>query len=412
MPFVQTTKATGGVSPQTTSAFGSATTTGNLIVVSISVYNGSGALNSVTAVTDSAGNTYTRQASKARINGLIEIEVWAASNITGASGMTVQVTAGVLDINVIAQEFSGAKTSSPLDQTASGNGNSSSLASGTTATLSGPSEIVIGAFASDVSLTFTVGSGYSNLDQKSSILTSVMMESLVASSTAGQQATATMSGSSDYAGVVVTFLSSSSNLTSTKTSVSRISASVTSTKTSVSRIQKSLTSTQTSVSRISKGLNSTKTSVSRISNTGLTSSLTSVSRISKGLTSTKTSVSRIQKSLTSTQSSVSRISSTLSATRTSVSRVQKLLSSALTSVSRIYAAVVVTYKEPILVKGIGFMSLITKGYVNNVIVPPQTIAYDPVLSTGNISVVLSSGKLAVSQLDPGTLDIVLQSGTH
>lgn len=217
IPFwAQSTAGSGGTAPQSVT-FSNPVVSGDLIVVTASAYNGSGALGSVTSVTDNKGNTYHRAVEKDRINGMIEVEMWYAYNITGGSGFQVTVNAASLSINVVAQEFTGILTGAdPLNVVAVNNGNSGSLVSGTTATLLGVNELVVGAFTSDVSLTFTLGSGYSNLSQESSVLTSVMMESLVASVTTGQQATATMSGSSDYAGVVATFRSSSSPITSSR----------------------------------------------------------------------------------------------------------------------------------------------------------------------------------------------------
>jgi len=103
--------ATGGSSSSArTAAFTSNVTAGNLIVVTVGTFNGTSA-----TVTDSLSNSYTLAASASS-----KAQVWYAQNITGGA-CTVTVTPSGGDfVNFMAIEYSGAKTSSVLDTTATG----------------------------------------------------------------------------------------------------------------------------------------------------------------------------------------------------------------------------------------------------------------------------------------------------
>lgn len=116
-----------------------ATTTGNLIVVSISVCLGS----SITSVTDTAGNTYSLK--KSATSNSRSIYQYAVENATGNAANVATVLFGGSEIGNIQQhEFSGIATATAADKSASGTETSSGTHStAATATLSQADELVV-----------------------------------------------------------------------------------------------------------------------------------------------------------------------------------------------------------------------------------------------------------------------------
>lgn len=122
-PMLVQSTAFKSVSPGTslaTNAFGAATTNGNTILAAVlSEPNGL-----VTGVTDSAGNTYTRDFRG--VNGSRNnCDIWRCSNIIGGSGVTLAITAsGAAYITASTAEFQGLAASSPVDGAGSTNNGS------------------------------------------------------------------------------------------------------------------------------------------------------------------------------------------------------------------------------------------------------------------------------------------------
>jgi hypothetical protein len=128
-----------GATPSTTSAFGSATTVGNLIIVCVNSYAGTPGPSSVT---DSKSNTYTRDFQFT--SGSLDQTYYSAQITTGGTAHTVTVGAGSTVVNIDAIEVSGAATSSPFDKSASNSGTGAPpWTSGSTGTLSQADEIVV-----------------------------------------------------------------------------------------------------------------------------------------------------------------------------------------------------------------------------------------------------------------------------
>lgn len=103
-----------------TITFGSATTTGDLIVAGVLAYD-PGASNDATAassVTDNYSNTYTRITGLQHpTNIFYRLDLYYAKNISGGASHQVTASNGISpDLAVIALEYSGADPSSPLDQ--------------------------------------------------------------------------------------------------------------------------------------------------------------------------------------------------------------------------------------------------------------------------------------------------------
>lgn len=204
--YVQTiTKTSTGSTPMTSSAFGSSTTTGNLIVVSVS--DNGGVTGGITSVTDSKGNTYTKIANEQ--DGSSTLSMWYAKNITGGASHTITIawnTGLVSQASFTAQEFSGCDTTSPLDRYIGAHSSSTSPSSGATTATTTDAQLVVGGLAYfGTAVTPTAGAGYSNLDSGAFTNANVGQESKVIASAAAQTATFTLSSSRDWSCGVATF---------------------------------------------------------------------------------------------------------------------------------------------------------------------------------------------------------------
>ena len=115
--------------------FTAAQTAGDLNVVVVG-WNDSTA--SVSSVTDSKGNAYTRAVGPTVVSGTLSQSIYYAKNIASAAAgaNTVSVTfstaAAYPDIRIL--EYSGADPSNPVDVTAANSGNSASSSSGSATT--------------------------------------------------------------------------------------------------------------------------------------------------------------------------------------------------------------------------------------------------------------------------------------
>lgn len=135
-------------SSSTSSAFGSNTTTGNTILVTISTWNDAQA-NIVSSVTDSKGNTYTQDQASVKQTGTHTREyLYRSSNITGGASHTITVNYTGASNNYAAWaaiEVSGQTNSTPLDQATNTSSNSAvtDAAIGPTGTTTQNDEIVV-----------------------------------------------------------------------------------------------------------------------------------------------------------------------------------------------------------------------------------------------------------------------------
>jgi len=103
--IVQTKTAT-GTAPTVTITWTNDTTTGDTIVVVVGASNTS---STVSSITDSQTNTYTKVDSSG--NG-VQGELWIANNITGGTTPTITITlASIFNVAAIAREYSGMATS-------------------------------------------------------------------------------------------------------------------------------------------------------------------------------------------------------------------------------------------------------------------------------------------------------------
>lgn len=211
--FVQSTTGSNSVSPTVTTAFGSAVTSGNLIVLAIG--NDSALTGQITSITDTGGNTYTGPVFDT-VN-TATLAMYYAQNVTGGSSFQVTVNwneAATGLVVVVAQEFSGVATSSSKDVHSSATGASTTPDSGTTGTTAQANELVVGAVCYGGLITTTsLGSGYTNLGKIDIANAGTGQESKVVSSVGTQSATFGLAASRSWIAGVVTFKEASGGTT-------------------------------------------------------------------------------------------------------------------------------------------------------------------------------------------------------
>lgn len=190
-------------------AFGTATTSGNLIEVTVG-FRPANAGESVT-VSDNKGNTYVRAvvcpASPASFDFVVE--KWYAKNIVGGSSHQVTVTQSGSNNTAVAfaEEISGLDTSAPLDKTAIGTTFASSVTTASTGTLSQADEFATTGCYAQGANDPTVGGAFTSLGAGVSVGSNNYVESayLVVSATTALTATWTTSGSATLSAVIVTY---------------------------------------------------------------------------------------------------------------------------------------------------------------------------------------------------------------
>jgi hypothetical protein len=174
-------------------SFSSNTTAGDTIIVAID-----GEASSISSVTDSLGNTYTKAVG---ITSPSNLAIYYASDMTGgADTVTADFGSSTGFSTLYIQEVSGVAVSSPVDQT-----NSSSVSSGTSlssgnVTTTQASELLFGYCWSSHSVT-AGESGWGVLQTTGGNLS----EDLAVSSTGTYAATCTQSASGSGATLMATF---------------------------------------------------------------------------------------------------------------------------------------------------------------------------------------------------------------
>lgn len=208
--FVQSTTITSDTNPATSAAFGSATTVKNLIFVT--VVGDGGTTPTVTGITDSKGNTYTK-IPETSIGSAINMVAFYAVIATGKAGTSHTITVTWNDasenVRVVAQEFSGFTGTPTVDQIVVASGSSTTPASGATSSTARANELVIGMLArgGTTAATVTAGTGFTNLVTVNDS-DAAAQESRVVSSITTYNATFTLSVSRAWLAGIVTFYDS------------------------------------------------------------------------------------------------------------------------------------------------------------------------------------------------------------
>ena len=145
-------------------SFGTLPSSGNAVIVTLSCWNGS-AVCAVSSVTDNQSNTYTLAACKESADSRGKACIYYSSGIGTPSG-TFTVTANVAastSTEIVAVEYSGVATASPVDVNQSNavlTGTADTGVSATTAQNDELSVCVASVSAANTNLAFTTPSGY------------------------------------------------------------------------------------------------------------------------------------------------------------------------------------------------------------------------------------------------------------
>lgn len=208
--FVEGKSVTNAVGVATTAAFTNAFALGQLVVVTVGYSQGA---NETTSVVDNAStsNTYTviPSASLANTGNILDLAVYY-SVITHAKAsptVTVNFNSSATNASVVVQYFNGFVGTPTLDQAkaASGTG-STSLSSGASSATGHSTELVLGmAMAGGTAGSFTLGSGYTNLNTALQTSNYAAMESKIVSSTGAQTATFSVGSTANWLCSVATF---------------------------------------------------------------------------------------------------------------------------------------------------------------------------------------------------------------
>lgn len=183
-------------------------TAGNTLIIA-----GCLSTNGTATITFSDGtNTYTNCQATTNDGTTLSIRTGFASNIAGGN-VTVTVTSTVSGtMRAMLQEWSNLVSVSPLDQTAHGGGTSgTAVSTNATGTLSQSGELVVCYAFTNVSETWTVGTGFTpdpTIDTGAS--SGRQAEYLIASGTTAQTGTFTMGGSTAWVTQLATFIPAAS----------------------------------------------------------------------------------------------------------------------------------------------------------------------------------------------------------
>lgn len=167
----------------------------------------SGASKSVTAVTDSVGNTWTVDhvaTDGTRVISFASCQV--ATQITSSNTISITLSNTTnASADYWIQQVSGLATSSAFDQSHDGSGSASTAAnSGNTATLAQADEFVFGASRTSSSTTWAKGTGYTDVTTPSRGSTSAL-EYKIVSATSAVSATGTWGANGNWVATVVTY---------------------------------------------------------------------------------------------------------------------------------------------------------------------------------------------------------------
>lgn len=203
--YVQSVSIATDTNPATMAAFGATVALGSLIVV-MAVGDG-GVAPTVTGVTDSKGNVYTKIPGSDFGNGLNMVAYMTVVSVAGTGDIvSVAFSDATENLRVVAQNFGGFVGTPTFDQIKNATGSSAGPASGSTSVTSYANELIIGMLArdGDVASTITAGSGYGNLVSTASTVAAAM-ESQVVSSSGGYNATFTLSVTRPWLAQAITF---------------------------------------------------------------------------------------------------------------------------------------------------------------------------------------------------------------
>ena len=184
-------------------AFASSNKVGNLIIAFVRMSTTS----QTVQVTDSAGNAYTDAVTQTQTSDGHQVHLFYARNILGGAN-TVTATFSATNSHpwLAIYEYSGLSVTSPLDQTAHAQGNSSTPNSGATAITASANELVFAGagMTANYAGTATPGSGYT-LQRQDKGTSRAVNESAVVKSAGSYAGTFSLSSSTNWSAVVAAF---------------------------------------------------------------------------------------------------------------------------------------------------------------------------------------------------------------
>lgn len=211
--FVQTTTGSDitGLGTYVATAFLSSVTVGNTIYAVVT--SDGNTASQVTGVSDSKGNTYTKDVESVDVAQATKryVSIWHSPVITGGAALVITVTYNAASSNnsgIVAQEWSNSLGAATLDKTAGGGSitATTSPTTSTTAATTQASELIIGGFVSNsTQASFTAGAGYSNGGFIAVSNANAAMESKTVAATGTQVATGTWGTSRAYGAAVATY---------------------------------------------------------------------------------------------------------------------------------------------------------------------------------------------------------------
>lgn len=187
-------------------AFSSGNTAGNFLAALIQVSS------AVTAVTDTAGNTWVKACGVANAGNALYAEIWYVENCAaGANTVTVANGFGASFCHVGVAEYSGLATSSGLDQTSTadnGTAGGSAADSGSTATTTLADELLLGLVANESAETIVWDAPWTERydDASGGASRAMSWADQVVSATATYKASGTLSGAgAGWQALIATF---------------------------------------------------------------------------------------------------------------------------------------------------------------------------------------------------------------
>ena len=183
--------------------FASANTAGNLIIAFVRMSTAS----QTVTVSDTAGNAYADAVAQPQTTDGHQIHIFYAKNIrSGANTVTASYSGTNNHPWLAIYEYSGLSTSTPLDQTAKGQGSGTTVSTNATSTTSSANELVFAAagFANNYTGIVTAGLGYS-LQQQNTAQSRAANELQISVSTGSFTGTFSLSSPTNWSSVLATF---------------------------------------------------------------------------------------------------------------------------------------------------------------------------------------------------------------
>ena len=203
--YVNGQTGNGGTSPQLTAALAGTVSAGDLLVVACGMDGA--ATGKITSVTGSDGTVFTQVSGIDTAAVAVALDCWTGKATTGGASYqaTIVFDDSSTNLTSVIQQFNGFIGTPTVDVYAVGSGTSTSPSSGATATTSDANELVLGlSVHAGTASNFSLGAGYSNLNQRSVANRHTAMENKIVAATGTQTATFTIAASRGWICAAIT----------------------------------------------------------------------------------------------------------------------------------------------------------------------------------------------------------------